>query len=69
MHQIRVHAAHLGHPVVGDKLYGLPAADRRLAVRPARHLLHAVQLAFPHPVTGKTVCFAAPPPDDLLYAR
>lgn len=68
-HQIRVHAAHLGHPIVGDALYGDAAADRRLAVRPARQLLHAVQLAFPHPVTGARVVFAAEPPADLVYAR
>ena len=68
-HQIRVHAAHLGHPVVGDALYGDRAKDRRVAVRPGRHLLHAVQLEFPHPVTGKMVSFAARPPDDMLYVR
>ena len=66
-HQIRVHAAHLGHPVVGDALYGDRAKDRRVAVRPGRQLLHAVQLEFPHPVTGKMVSFAARPPDDMLY--
>jgi 23S rRNA pseudouridine1911/1915/1917 synthase len=68
-HQIRVHAAHLGHPVVGDALYGNAAADARLARRPQRHLLHAVQLAFPHPATGRRVSFAAEPPADLVYAR
>ena len=68
-HQIRVHAAHLGHPVVGDSLYGDKAKDRRLAVKPGRQLLHAVQLEFPHPVTGKQVSFAARPPDDLIYVR
>ena len=66
-HQIRVHAAHLGHPVVGDALYGDKAKDR--AVRPGRLLLHAVQLEFPHPVTGEMVSFSACPPDDLLYIR
>ena len=68
-HQIRVHAAHLGHPVVGDSLYGDKAKDQRLARRPERLLLHAVQLAFPHPVTGKGMSFAARPPDDLLCVR
>ena len=57
-HQIRVHAAHLGHPVVGDSLYGVPDRARRL-------LLHAVQLQFPHPVTGKALCFAAEPPPEM----
>ena len=68
MHQIRVHAAHLGHPVVGDGLYGDSARDRRLAIRPCRQLLHAVELGFPHPATGDTVVFAAPPPPDIVYA-
>jgi len=61
-HQIRVHAAHLGHPVVGDRLYG----D---AGRASRLLLHAVQLEFPHPVTGEPQCFAAEPPSEILYPR
>ena len=68
-HQIRVHAAHLGHPIVGDLLYGDKVKDRRLAIRPGRMLLHAVQLEFPHPVTGKPVSFVARPPDDLIYVR
>lgn len=68
MHQIRVHAAHLGHPVVGDTLYGDAARDRRLARPPKRQLLHAVALAFPHPVTGETLEFAAEPPPDIIYA-
>jgi 23S rRNA pseudouridine1911/1915/1917 synthase len=68
-HQIRVHAAHLGHPIVGDTLYGDPAADRRMAVPPRRQLLHAVKLAFPHPATGKRMEFTAEPPPDLVFAR
>lgn len=67
-HQIRVHAAHLGHPVVGDALYGDKARDARLALPEGRHLLHAVALEFPHPVTGEMLSFAARPPDDILYA-
>ncbi len=69
MHQIRVHAAHLGHPVVGDDLYGNPSADSHLASRPSRPLLHAVELEFAHPVTGRRLRFAAAPPPDILYAR
>lgn len=69
MHQIRVHAAHLGHPVVGDALYGDTVRDRRLAVPPVRTLLHAVALKFPHPVTGRLVEVAAEPPPDILCAR
>ena len=67
-HQIRVHAAHLGHPLAGDPLYGDAVKDRRLRARPARTLLHAVELSFPHPVTGRVVTFAAEPPADILYA-
>ena len=60
-HQIRVHAAHLGHPVFGDRLYGVPDRAPRL-------LLHAVELGFPHPVTGKRLVFAAEPPPEIVYA-
>jgi len=68
MHQIRIHAAELGCPVVGDETYGNVARDRSLHVRPKRQLLHAVQLEFPHPRTGKSVVFAAEPPADIVYA-
>ena len=68
LHQIRLHAAALGCPVVGDREHGDGAKDRRLRVKPARQLLHAVELAFPHPKTGRVVRFSAPPPDDLVYA-
>ena len=66
-HQIRVHAAHLWHPVVGDPLYGDSAKDRRMAHPPRRMLLHAVALSFTHPATGKRVEFSAPPPPDMVY--
>ena len=68
-HQIRVHAAHMGHPIVGDSLYGNAAADSRLAVRPRRQLLHALGLAFPHPVTGEPMEFMVRPPSDIVYAH
>jgi len=68
-HQIRVHAAHLGHPVAGDELYGDAAADRRMAHPPRRQLLHALGLSFPHPATGEMVSFMAEPPPDIVYAR
>lgn len=67
-HQIRVHAAHLGCPIVGDELYGDAVKDRRLRVKPSRVLLHAVALRFPHPVTGMISEFTAPPPEDIVYA-
>ncbi len=65
-HQIRVHAAHLGAPIVGDPLYGDAAKDRRLGARASRTLLHAVELTFPHPATGKPMTFAAIPPPDIM---
>ena len=66
MHQIRVHAAHLGAPIVGDPLYGDAERDHRVGMRAGRPLLHAVELSFPHPATGRTVTFAAPPPLDMM---
>ena len=68
MHQIRIHAAALGCPIAGDKTYGNPEKDRHLRRRPSRQLLHAVELSFLHPVTHKRVTFAAPPPEDIVYA-
>lgn len=58
-HQIRVHMADLGYPVVGDKLYG------RSTVEPARLCLHAAKLEFAHPKTGKMVRFESPLPKDF----
>ena len=69
MHQIRVHAAHLGHPIAGDSLYGDQVRDRRMARPPSRPLLHAVELSFPHPASKRMVKFAAEPPADIIYAR
>ena len=69
MHQIRVHAAHLGHPIAGDSLYGDQVRDRRMARPPSRPLLHAVELSLPHPASRRMVTFAAEPPADIVYAR
>lgn len=66
-HQIRIHAAALGCPLVGDKTYGSAEKDRHVRPRPTRQLLHAVELSFLHPTTKKRVTFAAPPPTDLVY--
>ena len=68
MHQIRIHAAELGCPIVGDRTYGSREKDRHLRRRPARQLLHAVELSFLHPLTHRRVTFAAPPPADIVYA-
>lgn len=65
-HQIRVVAAHLGHPIVGDSLYGNANLDAR--IKPPRLLLHAVELAFDHPVTHKRMTFAVPPPPDMMVS-
>ena len=59
-HQIRVHLAHLGHPLTGDFLYGVE--DRALIARPA---LHAWKLSLRHPITGKELNFTAPMPEDM----
>jgi 23S rRNA pseudouridine1911/1915/1917 synthase len=59
-HQIRVHMNSLGHPIVGDDLYGKRA--KRLADRP---LLHALRIAFDHPAHGRRVIVEAPVPADM----
>jgi len=71
-HQIRVHMASLGHPVVGDKLYGAPAelkpvARKRGLQRMAlpRNFLHAAQLQLAHPRSGETISLEAPLPEEL----
>ncbi|MEB3198047.1 MAG: RluA family pseudouridine synthase [Candidatus Sericytochromatia bacterium] len=58
-HQIRVHMAHLGHPLVGDSVYG---GERQLPVKLAGQALHARRLHFTHPGTGEDVQFEAEPP-------
>jgi 23S rRNA pseudouridine1911/1915/1917 synthase len=60
-HQIRVHLASIGHPVVGDARYG----GARQSLPTPRLVLHAEQLALAHPVTGDPLSFASPLPDDL----
>lgn len=62
-HQIRVHMAHLGHPVLGDETYGGVVADF-----PAeRQMLHAWRIALAHPVTGEVMTFCAPVPSDMEH--
>jgi 23S rRNA pseudouridine1911/1915/1917 synthase len=68
-HQIRVHLNAIGHPVVGDFLYGGTrrhvAADLRPVLRLERPFLHAARLAFTHPTEGRRLEFEAPLPADL----
>jgi 23S rRNA pseudouridine1911/1915/1917 synthase len=68
-HQIRVHLSAIGHPIVGDALYGgvhrrVPG-DIRAIQRLERPFLHAARLAFTHPRDGRRMEFTAPLPDDL----
>ena len=62
-HQIRVHLHHLGHPVLGDKVYA-----PKLAKEYPRQMLHAWKLGFQHPRTGEWKSFAAPLPNDFTDA-
>lgn len=64
-HQIRVHLASIGHPVVGDDTYGGGGARRLVALPPKRHFLHAAWLMLQHPVTGEMLDLRSPLPDDL----
>ncbi len=66
-HQIRVHLADAGHPLLGDALYGGVKKSGPLVI--ARQALHAWKLEFPHPRTGKLLSFEAPPPKDFAQAE
>lgn len=61
-HQIRVHMAHIGHPILGDQLYGhgtsFPGVERQM--------LHAAKLSFHHPRTGERISLEAPLPEDMI---
>jgi len=63
-HQIRVHMAHIGHPLLGDKLY----APKNVQALANRQMLHAWRISFVHPATGAPMHFSCPPPDDMLAA-
>ncbi len=60
-HQIRVHMAFIGCPIVGDKVYGI----RKSGVNLKRHFLHAAKLAFEHPISGEHLSFESPLPVGL----
>ncbi len=66
-HQIRVHMQHLGHPLVGDPVYGkrLHKAGYPLLSGFARQALHAKSLSFTHPISGKVMKFTQPLPEDF----
>ncbi|MGJ0391486.1 MAG: RluA family pseudouridine synthase [Methylocystis sp.] len=73
-HQIRVHLAHIGHPLIGDATYGagfktkvtkLPEAAREAVEKLGRQALHAATLGFEHPITGEEMMFESELPEDL----
>ena len=66
-HQIRVHLAAIGHPILGDRAYG-GAGDDATALGLHRPFLHAERLAFRHPITGILMALEDPLPDDLSLA-
>lgn len=63
-HQIRVHLSHLGHPLIGDPVYGRGGGAGALAGFP-RQALHAAHLGFRHPVSGDLLSFSSDPPPDI----
>ncbi|MBD3271051.1 MAG: RluA family pseudouridine synthase [Elusimicrobia bacterium] len=65
-HQIRVHLAYIGHPVVGDMTYGRSQSQEKIGrIRVARQMLHAENIVFIHPTTRKRMTCSAPVPDDF----
>ena len=67
-HQVRVHMAHIGHPLVGDPVYGRarkPLSDVLKALSFARQALHAAHLGFIHPVTGNKIALDSEIPQDM----
>ncbi len=64
-HQIRVHLASVGHPLLGDDTYGGGGGRRLVQLPPHRHFLHAAWLRFRHPTTGVAMDLRAPLPADL----
>ena len=64
-HQIRVHLASVGHPVMGDDVYGGGGGRRMVGLAPKRHFLHAAWLQLNHPITSTPMDIRSPLPDDL----
>jgi 23S rRNA pseudouridine1911/1915/1917 synthase len=67
-HQIRVHLASIGHPVVGDDTYGGGGGRKLMGLPLRRHFLHAAWLIFRHPVSGETIDLRSPLPEELHRA-
>jgi 23S rRNA pseudouridine1911/1915/1917 synthase len=70
-HQIRIHLAAAGHPLLGDPLYvagGLPAPDARALPGDAGYQLHSAELRFNHPRTGRAMVLSCAPPPRLRLA-
>ncbi len=65
-HQIRVHMAHIGHPLVGDPVYGKRRCRSEALQAFPRQALHALQLGLIHPVSGEAMSWSAPLPEDML---
>ncbi len=61
-HQIRVHMAHIGHPLLGDMIYGLKKQPLGIKTQ----MLHAKRIGFIHPATGENLTFEAEPPQDFI---
>ena len=73
-HQVRVHMAHIGHPLLGDPVYGRSRASLTSTLKSigfARQALHATRLGFIHPIRGKSVAFDSVLPEDMqeLFTR
>ncbi|GHT91386.1 pseudouridine synthase [Betaproteobacteria bacterium] len=65
-HQLRVHLAHLGYPILGDEKYGDFALNKTLQKEGLKRMaLHAERMTFPHPLEEKTLCLTAPLPESL----
>ena len=59
-HQIRVHCAHIGHPLMGDDMYGAPLTENL-----NRAALHCSKVTITHPITKERITFTAPLPEDM----
>jgi 23S rRNA pseudouridine1911/1915/1917 synthase len=67
-HQVRIHLAHIGLPIVGDAVYGAESGGGHSGLGPGRQMLHARSLAFTDPLTGREIRAESPVPDDFATA-